>query len=73
METSKKPIKPKNIWSQFSISTFIKEFDYPEYLIISQDLFLKFKGKTVKHAKNKFRKRYPHQKILTVKKINKQK
>lgn len=71
--TATKPLKPKNIYSQFSIARFIREYNLPEYLIISQDLFLKFKGKTSKHAKNKFRKRYPHQKILTVKKINKQK
>lgn len=66
---STKPLRPKNIYSRFSISRFIKEFDYPEYLIIGQNEFKKFKSKDSKHAKSKFRKRYPSEKILRVKKI----
>lgn len=69
MERATKPLKPKNIYYKFSISRFIKEYDYPEYLIIGQKDFKKFKAKDSKHAKNKFRKRYPKQKILTIKKL----
>lgn len=64
-----KPLRPKNIYSRFSISRFLKEYYYPEFLIISDCLFLKIKAKDSKHAKSKFRKRYPSEKILTVKKI----
>lgn len=64
-----KPLRPKKIYSRFSISRFIKEYDYPEYLIIGQNEFKKFKAKDSKHAKSKFIKHYPSEKILTVKKI----
>lgn len=64
-----KPLRPKNIYSEFSITRFMKEYDYPEFLIIGFKDFANLKAKSVKHAKNKFRKRYPHQKILTVKNI----
>ena len=38
---STKPLKPKNIYSRFSIIRFLKEYDYPEYLIIGQNEFKK--------------------------------
>lgn len=69
MKIATKPLRPKNIYSQFSISRFLKEYDYPEYLIIGQKEFKKFKAKDSKQAKSKFRKRYTSEKILTVKKI----
>lgn len=64
-----KPLRPKKIYSKFSISRFLKEYDYPEFLIISKKSIHYIIAKDSKHAKSKFRKRYPSEKILTVKKI----
>lgn len=64
-----KPLKPKISESEFCIAKFIREYYYPEFLIIGQNEFKKIKAKDSKHAKSKFRKRYPSEKILTVKKI----
>ena len=67
--TVTKPLRPKFTYSVFSIRKFIEEYYYPEFLIIGQNEFKKFKAKDSKHAKSKFRKRYKSEKILTVKKI----
>ncbi len=64
-----KPLKHKLFESEYCIQKYMREYYYNEYLILSQDLFLVYKGATYKQAKNKFRKRYPSQKILTVKKL----
>ena len=47
----------------------LKTSTKPEYLIIGQNEFKKFKAKDSKHAKSKFRKLNPSEKILTVKKL----
>jgi len=69
MKTATKPLRPKLDYSKLSISRFLKEYDYPEFLIIGQNEFKKIKAKDSKNAKSKFRKRYPKQKILTIKKL----
>ena len=51
MKIATKPLRPKNIYSRFSISRFLKEYDYPEYLIIWQNEFKKLKAKDSKHAR----------------------
>ena len=61
MKIATKKKKKKNIYSQFSISRFLKEYDYPEYLIIGQNEFKKreYLGvfNTIKEAKNEYKKR----------------
>lgn len=64
-----KPLKPKIYESEFCIAKFIRENDYPEFLIIGQNEFKKLKAKDSKHAKSEFRKRYPSEKVLSCKKL----
>lgn len=71
MEKATKPLKPKKIYSEFSITRFMKEYDYPEFLFFTNKWYFTVKAKNLKQAKREFRKLYPHQKILTIKKINK--
>jgi hypothetical protein len=52
IKRSEKPLKPKNINNEFLILKFLKEYDYPEFLIIGQKKFKKFKAKDSKHVKN---------------------
>lgn len=45
LSRSKKPLRPKLTNSVFSIRKFIEEYDFPEFLIIGQNEFKKFKAK----------------------------
>lgn len=69
LKTSKKPLRPKNIYYKFCIQDFVKA-DKTVWLIINlkTDAVCIY-GKCEKSIKSKFRKRYPSEKILTVKKI----
>lgn len=69
MERSTKPLIPKNIYSKFCIQDFVKA-DKTVWLLINlkTDAICMY-GKCEKSIKSKFRKRYPSEKILTVKKI----
>lgn len=64
-----KPLRPKGIYSRFSISRFMED-SKPMYLVKSKDNMIYTAHCTcLKNAKKYFRKRYPSQKIITVKKI----
>lgn len=69
MQTATKPLRPKNIYSQFCVKDFVDDLLKDAYLITIINDIRAINAKDSKHAKSKFRKRYPSQKILTVKKI----
>lgn len=69
LKTSKKPLRPKNIYSRFCVKDFVDDLLKDAYLITTKNDMRAIKAKDSKHAKSKFRKRYPSEKILTVKKI----
>jgi hypothetical protein len=69
LSRASKPLRPKNIYYQFSINRFIKEYGYQKFLIRSEKRYGYVSAKNSKHAKREFRKRYPKQKILTIKKL----
>lgn len=64
-----KPLRPKNIYSKFCVKDFLDYFFKDAYLIILKNDIIAIYAKCSKNAKSKFRKRYPSEKILTVKKI----
>lgn len=69
LKTSKKPLKPKNIYYKFCIQDFVKA-DKTVWVIINLKTNpICIYGSSVKNIKNKFYGFYPSEKILTVKKI----
>lgn len=64
-----KPLRSKNIYSEFSISKFMSE-SKPMYIVRSKENIIYTAHCTcLRNAKKYFRKRYPSEKILTVKKL----